>query len=293
MIDNYLLEYLVQFYKLGTINRVAQRLGVTKATVSRGLSKLEQQLNIKLFDRHPQRLTLTKIGEFTALQAAQVLRVQNEFVTSVQNFANKQQSIKIGGTIPEALWLLQNNQVHINSQLKINLNLIQPSQIIETLTNHHLGLIISSNNINTTTINSTLLGTEQLFIKITKYNRLYNHSFVTFSDLAGHEFIVDGRLGEWQTIVENAAPQTKLMYQNDPHSMEMLIQYSNFPIFQTSVTNYLDKGTDQKRRLIPIKDSAATMKLYANYLKSDFQIVKPVIRQMQNQLKIIAQNNGM
>ena len=52
MIDNYLLEYLVAFAKAGTLTTAAQQLNVSPASVSRGLTKLEKMLNVKLFDHH-------------------------------------------------------------------------------------------------------------------------------------------------------------------------------------------------------------------------------------------------
>jgi DNA-binding transcriptional LysR family regulator len=285
MIDNYLLEYLTQFRKLGTIEKVAQTLGVTKATVSRGLRKLETELNTQLFDRQPQKIILTKTGEFAAVKAAQIIDLQTKLIPSVQNFATKQVVIQVSGTVPGPLWLLKTIKSNQTVPFNIDSHLIEEHQIIPALTNHRFGMIISPHNINTARVTSTLLGTEQLFIKVTKLNPLYNHSDVTLKELAGHEFIVDQRLGEWSNVLATITPNAQFLYQNDAHSMDLLIQHSNFPIFKTSITNYLDHTSDRKRRLIPIRDSAAKMKLYANYLQSDYQIIQPIIRLLQNKLQ--------
>lgn len=79
MIENYLLEYLVAFYQLGTLSDVAKQMNVSPASVSRGLTKLEKLLNVKLFIRQPQKLVLTSTGKFAAQQATSLLVDLNNF----------------------------------------------------------------------------------------------------------------------------------------------------------------------------------------------------------------------
>lgn len=59
MIDNYLLEYLVTFTKVQTLAKTAAELNVTQPTVTRGMQRLEEEFGVKLFDRQPNRITLT------------------------------------------------------------------------------------------------------------------------------------------------------------------------------------------------------------------------------------------
>ena len=54
MIDNYLLEELITFAKYKTLAKTAAELNITQQTVTRGMQKLEDELGVQLFDRHPQ-----------------------------------------------------------------------------------------------------------------------------------------------------------------------------------------------------------------------------------------------
>lgn len=54
MIDNYLLEELITFAKYKTLAKTAAELNITQPTVTRGMQKLEDELGVQLFDRHPQ-----------------------------------------------------------------------------------------------------------------------------------------------------------------------------------------------------------------------------------------------
>lgn len=61
------------------------------------------------------------------------------------------------------------------------------------------------------------------------------------------------------------------------------MHYSNFPIFKTNITNYLDERlaiVDRKRKFIPINDPHSAIELYATYLKNDRQKVTPLISEM-------------
>lgn len=53
MIDNYLLEELITFAKYKTLAKTAAELNITQPTVTRGMQKLEDELGVQLFDRHP------------------------------------------------------------------------------------------------------------------------------------------------------------------------------------------------------------------------------------------------
>lgn len=283
MIDNYLLEYLVAFAQTGTIAGAAEQLNITQPTVSRGLKKLETLLDVKLFDRQPQKLSLTATGKFTAQRARILLQQQNDFKKAVQHFASKNDYLRIAGTIPGPLLLLENIIERLDNQLVIESKTILPSNIEPLLHNHNYALIFSTHEIQNTDIESRFIGMEKLAIKITKFNPLYHRSTVNFNDLNGHEFVLSDNIGEWRQIVEQYIPAAQFLYQAQPEALRELVRYSNFPIFKTNITNYLDERlaiVDRKRKFIPINDPHSAIELYATYLKNDRQKVTPLISEM-------------
>ena len=67
MLDNHLLEELATFAQTKTLAETATKLNITQPTVTRGMQKLEEQLGVKLFERHPNRLTLNATGKLLSL----------------------------------------------------------------------------------------------------------------------------------------------------------------------------------------------------------------------------------
>ena len=57
------LRTFVTVAELGTVTRAASRLCVSQPALSRQIYDLEQEFNIKLFDRVGRRLMLTALGE--------------------------------------------------------------------------------------------------------------------------------------------------------------------------------------------------------------------------------------
>ncbi|BDZ31958.1 hypothetical protein MH1LPH_24240 [Lactiplantibacillus brownii] len=96
MLDNYLLQELVTFSATGTLAKTAAKLNVTQPTVTRGMQKLDIALGVRLFERQPNRLSLTVTGELAAKEATKLLQTNHQLVTTVRNFDPSQQRLRIG-----------------------------------------------------------------------------------------------------------------------------------------------------------------------------------------------------
>lgn len=277
MIDNYLLEELVTFAHTGTLAQTALQLNVTQPTVTRGMQKLEDDLDVHLFNRQPNKITLTPTGKFAAQQAADLLATNQQFSTRVQNFEHRQKSIKIGTTLPGPLLLFPKSE----SQWEINSTLQETDQIESLLTNRDFSLIFSNQELLTDQIESRYIGTENLAVNLDQFMFQANQSTISFAELAGLSFIVLDEIGPWRDTIQRAIPDANFMYQFQRQAMLALTTYSNFPYFSTNLSP-LDSASsaidsNQDRVCIPISDSSAQMATYVSYLKDDRQQLMSII----------------
>ena len=269
MIENYLLEYLVSFAKNHTLVKTANELNVSPATISRGLQKLEKKVGVKLFIRKPQRIILTAAGENAVKLAKKIVKAQNDFIPAIQNFAKRE--IIIASTIPAPLLLLK-NKFKNNSEYIFIPTLIKTDDVLSSLLSHQVDVTFTKSKINHEKIKSLPITREKLFIKITKYNPLYNRKTVNFSDLNTHEFIVFNDIGIWKEIIKKNIPHGIFLFQNDPETFNELVKKSNFPIFRTNLSLKLEqtkKLQDRKRKLISINDPEAQQTIYAVFRVED------------------------
>lgn len=87
------LEYLLALSRTRHFGRAAEECDVTQPTLSAMISKLEDELEAKLFDRKQTPLGITSIGEAVVAQAEVVLRESEKLLGTVRE---SQGSLKIG-----------------------------------------------------------------------------------------------------------------------------------------------------------------------------------------------------
>ncbi|ANZ62892.1 LysR family transcriptional regulator [Secundilactobacillus paracollinoides] len=284
MIDNYLLEELATFAQTGTLAETAKQLNVTQPTVTRGMQKLEDALNVRLFDRQPNRIALTATGELAANEAAQLLAAQTQFVTKVQNFDRQQHEGTIGATIPGPLLMLHALKSQLPSHTRVNAELQSADNLVALLDSNAFTLIFTNQEISTPTVESRFIGTENLAVNLDQFMYQANQTSVSFNNLKGLSFVVLGAIGPWRDIIQKAIPDATFMYQAEQEAMKQLTTYANFPYF-TSNLSMLDPGFRQQlkeddRVNLPITDESAHMPIYASYLKTEKRRVATVIQMM-------------
>lgn len=284
MIDNYLLEYLVTFAQTGTLAKTATHLNVTQPTVTRGMQRLEAEFGIALFDRHPNRITLTAAGQLAAQQAARLLQANRELVTTVRNYDQAHRVIKVACSAPGPRIVVNRLAGHFPIPLRLTPQLIAPQQLRNRLLNRQLALIISNHEFQTDQVESVFIGQEHLNVNLDQFMYLANQQSVTFKELRGISFVVLNNIGPWKAIVQEQIPDAKFLYQTGYDALKELTKYTNFPFFTTNIT--AQHNSEDYRMVdrvsLPITDPAATMTFYATYLKDQRTFLRPLVQALGN-----------
>ena len=118
------LEYFLAVARAGSLSAAAKRLNVRHSTVARRLDKLEQELQIRLFDRLSRGYRLTEHG--LALQQ-QAMKVEGQFNQINRLFSGREGelsgSLKItkpsGGVLNMASMLTQFHRLHPNIDIHL------------------------------------------------------------------------------------------------------------------------------------------------------------------------------
>lgn len=266
MIDNYLLEYLVTFAKYQTLSKTATILNVTQPTVTRGMQKLEEQLEVKLFERTANRITLTKTGKLAAKKAKQLLYANQRFVEQIQDHAANQKIIKVSATVPGPSFIL--DQIATDT-FALDHELLPTDQIADALDNNKYTLVISEKELQTKTLEARYLGHEDLYVNLDKFTYQANQTSISFSDLFQMSFVVLGDIGSWKDIISQHIPDAKFLFQQEYEALKEITDYSSFPYFSTNITHPLETRDHTDRVRLKITDKSARMDLYGIYRKED------------------------
>ena len=146
--------------------------------------------------------------------------------------------------------------------------MVNPEDVTSDLLTYKEQIVFSHQEIQTKEIESLYLGSEQLSVRIDKFNPLSQQKSVSFADLAGVSFLVAQDIGPWKNICETYIPKAKFLYQDDLNSLDELTRYSNFPVFRSNLTR-LDQNRNENdnRKEVQISDEHNFLPIYTSYLK--------------------------
>lgn len=282
MIDNNLLKELIAFAELGTLAAAAEHLGISQPAITRGLQKLEEQLGVNLFIRTPNKITLTKTGEYAVEKAHKLLEANQYFVEDIHSFHRSIESITVASIAPGPLFVL--NQLNSNNVI-IQQEVIQSNNVTDLVLGHKYSCVITNQPMNDRRIQSSYLGQEHLSVRMNHFSNLASQQSVTFQALSGLSFIVLDDIGIWANIIDKEIPDAKFIYQNQSNFTEIR-NYSIFPYFETNLSTISptwNPKTPNDRTSLYISDTSATMNFYANYLTENQESMLPLIQLWQDE----------
>lgn len=82
------LNTFCEVVKHGTFSAVARKKGVTPSTIAKAISRLEQRINLRLFNRNTRSLSLTREGEELLELSKQFLKDSEELLLQISNDRN-------------------------------------------------------------------------------------------------------------------------------------------------------------------------------------------------------------
>lgn len=185
------LEYIVAVDTHRHFAQAAEACFVTQPTLSMQIQKLEEELDVKIFDRTKQPVIPTETGALIIAQARVALRESNRIVELVEHQKGTMTGELRIGIIPTlAPYLLPQLFREMRARYP-QLNLIIRETITEEIINElkhnrlDCGLVVTP--LNDTAISEDVLFYEELFVYVSRKNALYNKRYVLAADINPNE----------------------------------------------------------------------------------------------------------
>lgn len=106
MIELSYLEHLTALAQYGTLSKTAEALNTSQPVLSRTMKRLEEELQVSLFVRQKNKLSLNENGEVAVACAERVLEEVRHMMEQVRAFDRSRRTISIGSCAPAPLWNL-------------------------------------------------------------------------------------------------------------------------------------------------------------------------------------------
>lgn len=286
MIEIHLLEALAAFYQFGTLSAAAMHLHISQPALSRSMKRLEEILNVSLFTRTKNSISLNDTGILAAQLAQDILNSENRMIQMVRYYDSSLHTISIGSEAPGPIMEIPSLMTQLYPDMSITCETENEENLLQGLEDQKYNIIILSHPMDIPNIECLPYSTESLYVSIPSDHALkkFKDTGVTFEDIDGNTFLQISYVGVWDEIKKKMLPNSKILRQSDRESLNALENASSLLSFATDVSlRSIRERNNPNRILIPIIDSEATVQFYC-LMKKDKRL-NPFIQYLQTSNK--------
>ena len=188
------LQYVLAVAEYKNFTLAAQKCFVTQPTLSMQIQKVEEELDIKLFDRTKKPIKLTDIGQKIVNQAKNIVIEANRIQDIVQQekgFVGGEFRLGIIPTVmPTLLPMFLKNFINKYPKVKLIIEELNTDELIFKLHNGHLDAAIAATPLNEDKIKEVVLYFEP-FVAYVPENKLnLNKKEITIADLNVNDLLL-------------------------------------------------------------------------------------------------------
>lgn len=229
------LTYVLAIAEHKNFTKAAEKCFVTQPTLSTQIQKLEEELDVLIFDRSKKPIELTEVGRKIVNQARNIVneseRIQ-DIVDQQKGFIGGEFRIGVIPTVmPTLLPMFLKTFIRKHPKVKLKLEEMTTDEIMLKIKDGHLDAAIAATPLESENIKERVLYYEPFVGYIPENHRLYSKSKIETSDLEiddmllledGHCFR-DGIINLCKTLKS----QTEDNFQLESGSIETLVRLSN------------------------------------------------------------------
>lgn len=276
------LKYVLAVAEHKNFTKAAEKTFVTQPTLSMQIQKLEDQLDVLIFDRSKKPIALTEIGEKIVTQARNIVneadRIQ-DIVDQQKGFIGGEFKLGIIPTImPTLLPMFLRNFTNKYPKVHLKIEELNTDDLIQNLDEGHLDAGIAATPLLQDNIKERVLYFEPFVGFIPQQHRLSQNKRIAIGDLDIDDILLleDGHC--FRDGVINLCKSAKSNYddgfQIESGSFETLIKLSEEGMGMTLLPylHTLDLADRQKVNLHHFNDPAPAREVSLIYPKSELKI---------------------
>ena len=284
------LYYVLAVAEQQNFTKAAEKCFVTQPTLSMQIQKLEDELDILIFDRSKKPIELTDIGRKIVNQAKNIVNESNR----IQDIVDQQKGF-IGGefklgiiptVMPTLLPMFLKSFIKKHPKIKLKIEELNTQEIISQIKEGHLDAAIVSTPLEEEQIKERVLYYEPFVGYIPKHHRLHNKGKLNVADLEiddmllledGHCFR-DGVINLCKAFKNHKDDQ----FQLESGSIETLIKLSDEGLGMTLLPylHTMDLNEKAKENLHYFNEPSPAREVSIIYHKSELKM--QIIEAMQS-----------
>jgi LysR family hydrogen peroxide-inducible transcriptional activator len=229
------LYYVLAVAENQNFTKAAEKCFVTQPTLSMQIQKLEDQLDVLIFDRSKKPIELTDVGQKIVKQARNIVnesyRIQ-DIVDQQKGFIGGEFKLGIIPTVmPTLLPMFLKNFIKKHPKVKLKIEELTTEEIMVRIKDGHLDAAIAATPLEDENIKERVLYFEPFVSYIPKNHRLHLNRKIDISELEVDDMLLleDGHCFREGVInlCKTFKDQTEEKFQLESGSIETLIRLSN------------------------------------------------------------------
>ena len=276
------LYYVLAVAENQNFTKAAEKCFVTQPTLSMQIQKLEDQLDVQIFDRSKKPIELTEVGRKIVNQARNIVnesyRIQ-DIVDQQKGFIGGEFKLGIIPTVmPTLLPMFLKTFIKKHPKVKLKIEELTTEEIIERITDGHLDAAIAATPLENEMIKERVLFFEPFVSYIPKNHRLHSNKKINVSDLDLNDMLLledghcfrDGVINLCKVFKNHTDDQ----FQLESGSIETLIKLSNEGLGMTLLPylHTLDINEKEKKNLHHFNEPTPAREVSLIYHKSELKM---------------------
>lgn len=276
------LTYVLAIAEHKNFTKAAEKCFVTQPTLSTQIQKLEEELDVLIFDRSKKPIELTEVGRKIVYQARNIVneseRIQ-DIVDQQKGFIGGEFRIGVIPTVmPTLLPMFLKAFIKKYPKVKLKIEELTTDEIIVRIKEGHLDAAIAATPLENETIKERVLYYEPFVGYIPEHHRLYNKNKIEVSDLEIDDMLLleDGHCFRDGIInlCKAFKTQTDDSFQLESGSIETLLKLSNEGLGMTLLPylHTLDLNEKLKQNLRYFVEPSPAREVSIIYHKSELKM---------------------
>lgn len=257
------LQQLLCVAKHGNLSKAADELHLSQPALSRSMQRLENELQMELFERSKNKIIFSPTGELAVEYARKVIGQMDDMIVRLRSFDRSRHTIAIGSCAPGPLWDLLPTLSSLYPEMTISSEIKDDERLMQGLADKTYQLIVTSFPITEADIHCTEYGEEQLLFSLPPGHALSASKGLHFKDLDGETILLFSQIGFWHKIHKEKMPSAHFLLQNEQFAFAELVKASALPSF-TSDLGLKKFDAPDNRVIVPILDDEAHAVYYCS-----------------------------
>lgn len=274
------LVQLIAFAKYETLSTAAEKLLISQPALSRSMQRLENELDVTLFERKKNKIELNDNGRLAVECAEKVMYDVENMIDRIRAYDRSKRTVFIGSCAPAPMWKLSPLLSELYPDYAISAEMKDSEYLTRSLQNGVYQIIITTRPISRDDVLCFEYCTEQLMVSLPPAHPLAMYKEISFKDLSGETMLMFSEIGFWHDVCSEHLPDTEFILQNERTAFEVLIRASSLPCFTSDLV--LRDDESENRVIVPITDAAANPTFYFSIKKDNRARFSKLIEYIQN-----------